>query len=366
MDEKHGMERPEFHIQKNARRSQRREASKASIKKFDLTISERSGLPRPKTGLDYHTSRRTDTGIDHSLPPMPARGSLSLTATSTAALEKHILLMDLVVRRNKNQHRNQLFFKNLCLLRAAFKRLLECRTVLAELTEESNMPGRMTSEKVRQRFERETTLRGRKEVLEEHIREVLVPKCWVNFTGLVGDSQFANLGVVLVGLVGRIASGDGGLGLPNWRAGEGVRSVGIGTKAAREKRTKQKGSFGGGYVIGTSTRVTGEDQGEVVERSYDPGDAVDMDMLDKDEGLQGLRGDRSISVLHEDQIHMCLAEMLTNSDTNFTSPNDAYPTSTQTAVVQEERNINDKPGKIKSSKKRKEKDAIDDLFSVLL
>lgn len=121
-----------------------------------------------------------------------------------------------------------------------------------------------SAKEVRARFEREAQVRREKEVWNEWIREVLIPRAYVAFTGLVGDTQFANLGVALVGVLADVVAA---VGLPV-KVDEGDRvslkeDVRGGGKAGTEKART---------LTATSRMVTGRMSGELVERVYNSDD----------------------------------------------------------------------------------------------
>ena len=109
---------------------------------------------------------------------------------------------------------------------------------------QSGQMGQMTAEEVRQQLEEAKVRAERRQAVEERVREMLLRGCWRAFGGLVGDSQFAGLGVVLVGVLAEVGAC---VGLP------------------KEKERMQE-------VMATSVRVTGVKRGEVVERVYGGGD----------------------------------------------------------------------------------------------
>lgn len=217
------------------------------------------GLRRPKRPLSFQIP-----GAQKDLPHRAPSTGLSVS-TFVEALEKRIHLINLIVRRNKNQHRNQSFFKHLCLLRTSLARLLSVSSQLFELSR-STVSVR-SSEQVRRNFEIEASLRSQKDVVEGHVREVLVPKCFMTFSRLVGDSQFGNLGVVLVALLSEIACGNDGVGAMRMSHDGGEAVLGRSDQKRTDEQDMSSAWFG--TLLGTSTRVTGEDQGEVVERVYD-------------------------------------------------------------------------------------------------
>lgn len=211
------------------------------------------GLKRPNRSLAFQASS------DHK------DGSDRLSTTSTpSALENRIHIINLIIRRNKNQHRNQPFFKCLCLLRRSLLRLNLVTSRLSDLSRTTISS--KTSEQVRHTFEIEARLRSQREVLDEHIREVLAPQCYVTFSGLVADSQFGNLGVVLVAFLSELVCSPEGVG--PMRAIQDDESS-LNKADSEEETTKSWTPDWSRSLIVTSTRATGEDQGEIVERVYD-------------------------------------------------------------------------------------------------
>lgn len=194
------------------------------------------------------------------------KDGLNNASAAVNALEKRVHLLNLIIRRNRNQHRSQLFFKHLCLLRTSLAKLLSVSSQLSGLSQAATSA--RTAEQVRHNFEIEASLRSQKEVLEEHVREVLVPKCYVTFTGLVADSQFGNLGIVVVALLSEIVCGAEGVGsLKELQAEE--EEYGLGGNRHGEGAEQGVLPDWSRSLIVKSTRATGEDQGEIVERVYD-------------------------------------------------------------------------------------------------
>lgn len=126
------------------------------------------------------------------------------------------------------------------------------------------------AQEVRKRFERETQLRREKEVWTDWLREVLLPKAYLDFSVVVADLQFAHLGVVLIGVLTDVMKV---VGAPKKQlevaddAPEGAvvadtNQGGNGNKAQR--------------LTATSLRVTGLQSGELVERQYDSDDVGEV------------------------------------------------------------------------------------------
>ena len=96
------------------------------------------------------------------------------------------------------------------------------------------------SESIRKRLQREAELEVEKTEVERLIRDVLLARCYIAFSTVVHDTQFAALGVVLMGALARIG-----------------REVGL-----PENKVDVE------MVRGVSLRQTGVDTGEVVEREW--------------------------------------------------------------------------------------------------
>lgn len=145
------------------------------------------------------------------------------------------------------------------------KRTQQLRSQMTAGTGAQN--GIMDAKEVRRRFEEEAQIRSEVEVWSDWLRDVLVPRAYVGFTGLVGHGQFANLGVVLVGLLADVAAV-------------------VGAPTALDRHTETHGRDGGNRadssrgdgdgvarsLAATSLRVTGLQSGAVVERTYDSDD----------------------------------------------------------------------------------------------
>lgn len=114
------------------------------------------------------------------------------------------------------------------------------------------------STQVRRRFEQESQLRREREVWHEWIRETLLPRAYLGFTSLVADTQFAQLGVVLVGVLADVMSV---VGAPT-ASKEDAQATTLPSESKSQAKT----------LKATSLRVTGVHSGEIVERMYDSDD----------------------------------------------------------------------------------------------
>jgi len=197
-------------------------------------------------------------------------------------------------------------------------------------------------------------------LLVEHIRETLVPMCYVSFSGLIGDTQFANLGVVLFSLLGEIATGEDGVGAPRrlvetdakGEAG-GLRYDLAGSEAGSGR---EPGSRMAKSLVGKSTRVTGEDQGEVIERVYESGDDGEADahaFNEKEATFIGADGKK-------EQILRASRKQGVKTEAGGAAKENAEVVRSRPAATEVKNGPEMKP------RKRKRKNAIDDLFSGLI
>jgi len=198
--------------------------------------------------------------------------------------------------------------------------------------------------------------------LQEHVRETLVPSCYVSFSGLVGDSQFANLGVVLFALLTEIAAGEDGVGVPR-RAEEedGQAQARPYRLAGSDTGVGQETSRGGAQVlVGTSTRITGEDQGEVIERVYESGDGDEIrtPTTSTEEVVPAIDGKEE-----QQQQGQPIAEH--EDKTKPIARKSTKPSKRKKPGVTEEPSEERSQEKTKKRNK-KQKDTIDDLFSGLM
>jgi hypothetical protein len=137
--------------------------------------------------------------------------------------------------------------------------------------------GEQTAEQVRFKFEREAEYRSEREVWSSFTRAVVVSKAYVAFSGLVKDSQFSNLGIVLLGILADVVKV---VGLPELE------------RQSPSQRIDAQGSVSGSStprtLTGMSTRVTGVQMGDIVERQYDSddvGEVVERKPRDEEAGL---------------------------------------------------------------------------------
>ncbi|EXJ86494.1 hypothetical protein A1O3_03445 [Capronia epimyces CBS 606.96] len=186
-------------------------------------------------------------------------------------------LLDQIWARNRNQHRAQSWWKSLGMLRKAITRVVAMNDAERSLRLQSNAGvGATEAKEVRKRFEQESQIRRERDLWFDWMREVLVPRAYVGFTGLVSDSQFAALGVVLVGILADVMSV---VGAPTRSVDEDDR----GEQALHADKVTSKEQGGARVLTATSLKVTGLQSGEVVERIYhsdDVGEVVERTKLE--------------------------------------------------------------------------------------
>ncbi|KAK5061354.1 hypothetical protein LTR84_007896 [Exophiala bonariae] len=242
---------------------------------------EKAGSPR-KVRLHPPRGRK----IQYS-PSIVQTEKSSVTASSASSpvarsrivdrtdLADSLQLLNSLFVRNKNQHRNQLWWKPFCLLRNATRKFVSLQTRETELQNPApvNATAPVSAAKdFRRRFELEAQVRREREIVGEWIREVLCPRCYVVFSGVVADTQFANLGVVLMGVLSEIA---GVVGLPRSRTAETDERESLMQHAQATKKQART-------LTAHSLHVTGPDRGNLVERVYDSDDLGEVVERQKD------------------------------------------------------------------------------------
>ncbi|KIW57581.1 hypothetical protein PV05_06122 [Exophiala xenobiotica] len=312
-----------------ARPSKRRKISHPSRKpepqaKYSATTTKRSSrrrvlpqpprLMRPEYSSSGPKSRAPSTSHSNSKPASGTSTPLTIAdPSSKVAFVKSLL--DQVWARNKNQHRTQPWWRSLGILKKAITQLVVLDGKQRQLRQRATAA--VDAKTVRKRFEQEAQIRIERDVWNERIREVLVPRAYVGFTGLVADKQFANLGVVLVGVLADVMS-----------------VVGAPTPSKEETSTSPQEDVEDVYVshqpngkprslTATSLRITGLQGGELVERMYDSDDAGEViERTEKDETPSDQRR-RSISTTRGPKSMDGTAADATKSDpTELTASND--------------------------------------------
>lgn len=310
-DSKRGValnEQPRISKKSNTPRSRKLLQNRSAKAKSERQV----GLPRPKSQTSYNIPRDIQelaetTTNDSTNPSLLSNhkndSSRSASRSSTPIpssdlspllhLSRIATLLDLIHRRNKNQHRNQNFYKWFSLLRRSIKNLTSLHQRFKSLNLKSsnkrsasnnNAGDILNAESIRKTYELRSELRSQIEVGEEWIRETLLPGCFISFSSVVADNQFANLGIVLMGILGDVVGHVGTMRRVDKIAEPLLRSTNtdIGkTKSGRGQRltgepggkSRSEGEKLGRSILGVSTLITGPDQGEVVERIYSDVDA---------------------------------------------------------------------------------------------
>ncbi|KIW47208.1 uncharacterized protein PV06_02800 [Exophiala oligosperma] len=269
------------------KRSQDKKPSK-TIKPVKST-SKNDLSPRPPRQRRSVLQSRSRTSLRSAETPnlSPSRTASKATSKSNSGLStpssdtnnhnKIIFtksLLDQIWTRNKNQHRTQPWWKCLGMLRKALTKLalLDDKEIRFRPTTTSDGKNDSTAtsvdaKAVRLRFEQEALVKKERDVWVEWIRETLLPRSYVAFTSLVSDTQFANLGMVLVGVLADVT---GVVGEPTSTTIPTAVVPGFSTLAT-EPVTSQCPRKPNG-LSATSLRVTGSRTGERVDRYHDGDD----------------------------------------------------------------------------------------------
>ncbi|KEF61752.1 uncharacterized protein A1O9_03322 [Exophiala aquamarina CBS 119918] len=200
------------------------------------------------------------------MSPTASSGATKGQSRSQTELAKSLHLIDSIFVRHKNQHRRQAWWIPLSLIRKALRKYVVLQARENKLKTPIRTAGAIQAvqdaENVRRRFEVETQVRREREMLGAWIRNTLCPRCYVAFSGLVADTQFTNLGMVLMGVLAEIA---GVVGLPQ-ASGEELEEDGSVVRDA-QATTRQARS-----VTAHSLQAVGAERGTLVERIYDSDD----------------------------------------------------------------------------------------------
>lgn len=198
------------------------------------------------------------------------------TEPGATELERVYAVLCLVVTRNANQHRGQGWWRWVLSLRRALGRLVKSE-VDGGVKEQGS-----GSQAVRHRLTREANLEALKAERVTFIREILLPRCYVAFSSVVRDVQFAAVGVLLMGVLARVG---GEVGLPDEARVEVemVRGVSLRVTGTEEER---------GVLISREW-WGGEEKGEKIERSGIVG--------------QDVQGDRRVEEMGSTNLHNTVA-----------------------------------------------------------
>jgi ribonuclease MRP protein subunit RMP1 len=237
-------------------------------------------LPKPKTKTKQHRTTSKPANRTSTISPRRrwrsdaprAQHSWQKVARANAEseqgteLERVNALLGLVVRRNRNQHRSQSWWRELISLRKGVGGLVRLGLGLGLGLEGGGkgkaglrVMGEESSVAVRERLAREAKQSVQKSELDVLVRETLLPRCYISFSRIVRDPQFATLGVVLMGLLARVG---GEVGLPEVQVevvrGESLRVTGMdgerGEVVSREWWAERR-------------EGDGDEKGEKIERS---------------------------------------------------------------------------------------------------
>lgn len=113
------------------------------------------------------------------------------------------------------------------------------------------------SKLARRNFEEQATLRTQREAVTGWLRDTICPRCYIGFSSVVVDSQFANLGVVLMAALADVVTV---VGQPRQVVADTVRGPEHDAVAANMTLTAR------------TVRITGTAAGSTVERIYDSDD----------------------------------------------------------------------------------------------
>ena len=246
-------------------------------------------------------------------------------------LQRLYSLSSQIYRRNKNQHRGQKWWKLFNLLRRSVGRLVRISMEVGQRNGDD-------AAAVRARLEREAVLLKEQREVEGFVRDVLVGRCYLTFSTVVRDSQFAALGVVLMGILASVGKE---VGLP---------------KVEVER------------IRGTSLLQTGVDRGRVVEREYsspkwgweDVGEVVDRrhvireSMIDS-EAVEDIEDNMDIEAPTTAEIEVRVGPELTEEGGSTATSLESAQILPSTAKRKE-----------KKGKRKRNKSAIDDLFAGLI
>ncbi|KAI9677583.1 MAG: hypothetical protein M1817_006537 [Caeruleum heppii] len=143
--------------------------------------------------------------------------STLLPPSTLSELRTNAHLLQLIYHRNKNQHRRSTWWKWLSQLRRHMARLLTAHDAYeAALTISGHVGDPATHSRRRvgigSMVDRKMKIGREVEGRVRWLRGVVVPRCWGAFsTSLLADTQFVALGLVLIGIVARIAKLLGGV-----------------------------------------------------------------------------------------------------------------------------------------------------------
>jgi len=181
-------------------------------------------------------------------------------------LEEIEKILHLTRHRNKNQHRLSKWWKSFSQLRRQISKLI---------VELEDLPGHPVSLKNQEKGKsRENKSESAAEKRVEFMKGWLVPRCYLAFSGLVADNQYAALGLMLMATLGRAGRVIGELGKVSGtgkvdmegRKAENIESESVSVGLAGGKEEDLGEAVERGIVEGTGKGVinTGGEDGEDV------------------------------------------------------------------------------------------------------
>ncbi|KAK0748825.1 hypothetical protein B0T21DRAFT_447481 [Apiosordaria backusii] len=176
-----------------------------------------------------------------SQPPQPPPPPLNAPTINPPILQQSLTslypLSEILQRlhhRNKNQHSSSLWYSSFDILRRNVAKLVsEIETCLDNAPPEGD---NRKVNKVRAEKARKWDHQGVEKVRKRagFVKHEMVKGCWVRFGGLVGDRQFAQVGLVLMGVLGGVNTVVQGLvGEEGGTEGEGEEIIREGGRRGR-------------------------------------------------------------------------------------------------------------------------------------
>ncbi|KIV90919.1 hypothetical protein PV10_05521 [Exophiala mesophila] len=249
--------------------------------------------PHRRPRLPRGRNRTTRTSTSSATTIATGKSSSSTTTTPPGSdLTGPLQILQAVWVRHRNQHHTQPWWKTLGLLRKWVARLVELEERERELTTAAHgtrlptsnqrkkgaaMDGKepkgssgdsaaaseasTMSQRARRNFEEQAALRTQKEAVTAWLRDTICPRCYVGFSSVVVESQFANLGVVLMAVLADVVAV---VGQP--------REV-TASKARGHDNDPVATSI---TLTARSVRITGTAAGSVVDRVYDSDDVGEV------------------------------------------------------------------------------------------
>ena len=219
--------------------------------------------PHPPRGRKYGQAKYAvgpGENTNSTISSKPGSITPKRQSWSPTKLAESLHLLDSIFVRHKNQHRSQAWWKPMSLLRKSLRKYVALETRENEL--KNPVRAVEDAKAVRRRFELEAQVRREREMLGAWISETLCPRCYVTFSGVVADTQFANLGVVLMGVLAEIGSV---VGLPQGLESAADRYADVVRGIQDAKRRSRS-------VTAYGVQVVGAERGTLVERIYESDD----------------------------------------------------------------------------------------------